>query len=167
MDSRGINLVAALVTALDDGIQGAVTQVAGIAGAAPAALTVLLSDPGIGVDGLAQALPITGSGAVRLLDRLVGAGLVERRRGKDSRSVALWLSPAGTEAARDVLRRRHGVIADALLGISDEDQRVLVRISEGVLARLTTGRESAERICRLCDCAVCPQERCPVEQGVS
>jgi DNA-binding MarR family transcriptional regulator len=161
-----VNLVAALAAGLADAVGSAAVEVAGIAGAAPAALAVLLAEPGTGVDGLARALGLTGSGAVRLVDRLVAAGLVERRPGRDSRSVSVWPTPAGRVAGRDVLDRREAAVARVVDVLPAADQVALVRIAEALLARMTTDRAGAERLCRLCDVTACPQADCPVEQAV-
>jgi DNA-binding MarR family transcriptional regulator len=161
-----VNLVATLAAGLADAVDESVVEVAGIAGAAPAALAVLLAEPGTGVDGLARALGLTGSGAVRLVDRLAVAGLVERRAGRDARRVSVWPTPAGRRAGRDVLDRRQAAAARILDTLPAEDQQHLVRIAETLLAIMTTDRDGAEHLCRLCDVQVCPQARCPVEQGV-
>jgi DNA-binding MarR family transcriptional regulator len=166
MDSRGVNLVATLAAGLADAVGAAVVEVAGIAGAAPAALAVLLAEPGIGVDGLARTLGLTGSGAVRLVDRLTAAGLVERRPGRDARTVSVWPTPAGRRAGRDVLDRREAAASLILDALPAEDRAHLVRIAEMLLARMTTDRDGAERLCRLCDTQACPGDRCPVEQAV-
>jgi hypothetical protein len=48
--------------------------------------------------------------------------------------------------------------------LGDEERRVLPGLHEKLLAGLTTGRESARRICRLCDPDACGHDRgtCPV-----
>ena len=38
---------------------------------------------------------------------------------------------------------------------------------ESLLGRITSGRQSADHICRLCDEDACPQESCPVECAVA
>nr|MDQ6937052.1 MarR family transcriptional regulator [Actinomycetota bacterium] len=78
-DSRLLNRLAALAVALTDEIGEATERAAGAAGAAPAALVALHeSAAGESVDRLRLMVGLTASGAVRLVDRLVSLGLVER-----------------------------------------------------------------------------------------
>jgi len=82
-DPRLVNIVGAFALALADGIRDATEAAAGMTGAAPAALVALDQFlAGRPTGELAQVTGITHSGAVRLVDRLVDAGLVERRAGR-------------------------------------------------------------------------------------
>ena len=86
-DARLVNLVGALTTGLTDAINDAITAVTGLDPVASTALIALLDFlPGGSVRRLSQAVGLTHSGAVRLLDRLVAAGLVARGTGDDARS---------------------------------------------------------------------------------
>ena len=163
MDGFDANLVAAFGTAVADVIDSGTSEVAGASGAGPAALAVLLDGAGMGVDALALATGVTASGAVRLVDRLERAGLVERRAGADRRSVSLWLTPAGDRLARDILAARADAVNQLLAGLDDGERHVLALIAEKVLVAATTSRAAAERLCRLCDVGTCPADRCPVE----
>jgi len=166
MDDRSLNLVATLGTMLGDTVARAVEASTGMSGAAPAGLAALLAEPGLSVDALARTLGITGSGGVRLIDRLAGAGLVVRGPGKDARQVSLRLTAAGEELARRVLRARGEAVEHALAALDESEQAVLVLLAEKMLISATTGREQADRLCRLCDTKACPTDRCPVEQAV-
>jgi MarR family transcriptional regulator, negative regulator of the multidrug operon emrRAB len=162
MDARGVNLVATLGTMLGDAVADAVTNRSAMAGAAPAGLAVLLGEPGMSMDTFARTVGVTGSGGVRLVDRLTSAGLVERRAGRDARAVSLWLTPAGEAAADQVLKARREVVAKATATLDRAEQAALVRIAEKVLAAVTEDRAHAEWLCRLCDLDACPQRRCPI-----
>src|ERR1700674_913888 len=86
-DPRLVNILASFAVALADGIREATEAAAGMTGAAPAALVALDQFlAGCPTEDLAQVTGLTHSGAVRLVDRLVDAGLVERRAGRDARS---------------------------------------------------------------------------------
>jgi DNA-binding MarR family transcriptional regulator len=112
-------------------------------------------------------LGLTHSGAVRLVDRLTDAGLAERRRGSDGRSVAVALTPAGRRAAAAVRVARERALAEALSALSGDERRALSALHEKLLAGLTSDRASARRLCRLCDADACGHERgtCPVTQA--
>jgi MarR family transcriptional regulator, negative regulator of the multidrug operon emrRAB len=163
---RDANRVGAMALALADRIQAAVEQAGGHGASGPAALAALHGTAaGASIDALARIVGLTHSGAVRLVDRLEGVGLVERRRGVDHRSTALWLTPSGRRAARRVLDQRAAVIDSALAELSVPDRAALVRASERLLPRLAGGQEGERRVCRLCDSDVCgrPEGICPMQ----
>jgi hypothetical protein len=104
---------------------------------------------------------------VRLVDRLVGDGLVERRRGADQRSAALVLTPTGRRAARNVLSRRDGNLRSGLGLLTGDQYAGVVEVAEHILARLGADPEAEPRICRLCDVDACSRTRgrCPMVPG--
>ncbi|ROP33559.1 MarR family transcriptional regulator [Couchioplanes caeruleus] len=167
MNGRALNLLGALVDALHDRMADEGTQVSGLGASAPAALATLRACPGESVESLSRVLGITNSGAVRLVDRLASAGLMERRPGRDARSVALHLTPAGSAVALQIVSRRREALRHALAGLRPQERAALGTMAERVLAELSTDRHSADRICRLCDYVLCPQDRCPVERAVA
>jgi MarR family transcriptional regulator, negative regulator of the multidrug operon emrRAB len=160
---RDANLFGALGTVLSD----ALADAAGLAGgASPAAALVALHGTSAGgtIDALAGRIGLSHSGAVRLVDRLVGEGLVERRRGADQRSAALVLTPQGRRAARRVLSRREANM-QVLLGLLTDDQRAAALELVEVLLAGVGRRDGAEaQVCRLCDLEACGRSRgrCPV-----
>src|SRR3954469_13178902 len=84
----------ALVLAVGDRVRESIEAVAGQGAAGPAALAARDGLAGGGsIDSLRRILGITHSGAVRLVDRLAAAGLVERRIGADARAVSIHLTP--------------------------------------------------------------------------
>jgi MarR family transcriptional repressor of emrRAB len=99
---------------------------------------------------------------VRLVDRLVADGLVERRAGNNGRAIAVHLMPAGDLAARQILDRRHAVLRDTLGALEDAERTAMTTLVEKLLSSITTGPEHGERICRMCDLDACPIQRCPV-----
>lgn len=167
MDDRTANLFAALVVALSDELEAGSAHVAGQSAVGTAALATLLSAPGARVDALGRVLGLTGSGAVRLVDRLVAADLVERRRDTtDQRGVTLWLTDQGRAAATEVVTRRREVVARVLAPLSDAQRAAVAEATEPVLAHLVKDRSRADRVCRFCDYSVCPPADCPVESSV-
>ena len=63
-----------------------------------------------GFRAVAGILRLLGPGAVRLVDRLVADGLVERSKGRDNRAIALYLTDAGMALRQDVLKGRLAAI---------------------------------------------------------
>jgi MarR family transcriptional regulator, negative regulator of the multidrug operon emrRAB len=163
MSARDANLVGALGLALADRLAEAAEPAGG--GSATAALVTLFGrDAGSTIDALARVLGLSHSGTVRLADRLVAAGLLERRRGADQRSAALYLTPAGRRAARRVLARRAASLQSALGLLTDDQQHELGELAALILGRLGAGSEAERRLCRLCDLEACGRSRgaCPV-----
>jgi len=126
------------------------------------ALHHFLDRPSIGM--LAEVLGLTHSGAVRLVDRLVVAGLVTREAGGDSRTAAVALTADGDELARAVSDARAAVIQDAFAVLSVEDRHALDVLLSTVLTGLVREPGATRWICRLCDTAACgrPTGQCPV-----
>jgi DNA-binding MarR family transcriptional regulator len=168
--ARQANLLGTLSLAVTGRVEAAVATGSPHGPSAPAALAALAGYlGGEPIDALARVLGLTHSGAVRLVDRLAGAGLVERRRGGDGRSVAVTLTPAGRRAAAEIRAARERALAEALSVLGAEERRALTALHEKLLAGLTDDRASARRLCRLCDVEACGHERgtCPVTRTAS
>ncbi len=172
-DERLANVLGAFALAMSDELELATEQAAGHTGAGPAAL-VALSDllAGRSVDDLRRAVGLTHSGGVRVVDRLVGDGLAERRPGPDGRSVALALTPAGRRLAGTVRDARQASL-QRVLDVLDESEQaelsaILDKLVAGVVGRRMAARAAGEVppggwLCRLCDPVACrrPEGRCP------
>ncbi len=173
LDERLVNIVGALAVALSDAIESATGAATGHTGATPAALVSLLDLlAGRSVDDLRQAVDLTHSGGVRLLDRLVSEGLAERRPGADARSIAVVLTARGRRLARHAREARRTALAEVLGVLDDHDREQLTRITEqligAVVARRLEERAAGHDpaggwLCRLCDPRACgrPDGACP------
>jgi DNA-binding MarR family transcriptional regulator len=172
-DDHLANVLGALTTALDDAVTVAIEDATGLTGAAPAAL-IALHDllAGRSVDDLRQAVDLTHSGAVRLVDRLVADGLAARHPGADARSLAVVLTARGRRLARAALDARSAVLRDSFDGLRRDQRRQLTQLVEqmiaGVVHRRLGQRAAGEGpaggwLCRQCDPAACgrPEGRCP------
>jgi MarR family transcriptional regulator, negative regulator of the multidrug operon emrRAB len=171
-DPRLVNIVGAFALALADGIRDAAEAAAGMTGAAPAALAALDQFlAGRPTEDLAQAIGLTHSGAVRLVDRLKDAGLVERRPGHDARSTSIVLTERGRELSRQVTTARAMAIEAVLEMVGSDDNPELLALMESMVANITairlgTATQLAEPrawMCRLCDLEACgrPRGECP------
>ncbi len=168
--ARQANLLGTLSLAVTGRVEDAVEAASPHGPSSPAALVALEGYLGDGpIDALSRVLGLTHSGAVRLVDRLSAAGLAERRPGSDGRTVAVGLTPAGRRAAEEIRRARERALAEALSALGDEERRLLTELHEKLLAGLTSDRDSARRLCRLCDPGACGHERgtCPVTEAVA
>lgn len=172
-DRRLVNLLGALSLGLADAVTEATEAVCGLTDAAPAALVSMAeSPPGRSIDDLRRLVGLTHSGAVRLVDRLVDAGYVERRTGRTGRFVSLALTRRGAAMARKVRLAREHAVAGVILSLDEQDRADLSRIADTLvttvtrqrLARRDQGEEPAGgALCRLCDFRACgrPETACP------
>lgn len=88
---------------------------------------------------LAERLGVNASTTLRAVDRLVAAGLVERREGApDRREVAIGLTGAGRRMVDRVTARRRTAIARIVLRMPVEHQAALV---EALVAFAVAGDE--------------------------
>jgi MarR family transcriptional regulator, negative regulator of the multidrug operon emrRAB len=166
--ARGANLLGAVSLAVADRIRAAAERGAAQGGSAPAALVSLAGYlDGSPIDAVRGPLGLTHSATVRVVDRLVAAGLARRREGPDRRSVAVELTQAGRGAAAEAARARAEALEEALAALDPGERAELARLHAKVLATLTDGRATAGHICRLCDSHACGHEegRCPVTQA--
>jgi MarR family transcriptional regulator, negative regulator of the multidrug operon emrRAB len=166
--ARQANLLGSVSLTVADRIRAATEAGAGQGGSAPAALVSLAGYlDGGPIDSLRGPLGLTHSAAVRVVDRLVDAGLARRRAGADRRSVAVELTPAGHRAAADAVTARGEALEAALAGLDPAERAELTRLHEKILSTLTDGRAAAGHICRLCDIHGCGHEQghCPVTRA--
>jgi MarR family transcriptional regulator for hemolysin len=94
---------------------------------------------------LADAVDIQGASLVRLIDRLEGAGLVERTaQAGDKRVNRVRLTPAGTALTGEIEATLATIRHDLCDGVSDADldaaNRVLAHVQAGLLARRGAAR---------------------------
>jgi DNA-binding MarR family transcriptional regulator len=163
-------LLANWTGALAMAVGAVVAEATGKSGrTATAALLTCSYFPDMTVGELGEVLGLTGSGAVRLVDRLEGAGLVRRleRRG---RSVTLELTGEGERLAQDLQGLRLRAIEGLLSPLTTKEQAQLAGLLDKVLHGSMFGAQRARRICRYCDHARCDGEACPIgrclrEQG--
>jgi MarR family transcriptional regulator, negative regulator of the multidrug operon emrRAB len=165
--ARGRNLLGALVVAVNDRMQGQAEEELGMAGQAPAALVTIGHNFGESVEFLSSLLRMSHSGCVRLVDKLVEEDLVERRPGKDRRTLALYLTDAGQQRKRDILRARREALNSVFDLLSEPQQHHLVELMEVMLHGVTSCKHDADVICRLCEERSCAQARCPVTLGAA
>lgn len=172
-DARLVNLLGVVATGLTDQVEAAMVDAAQLDGTAPAALVALLDcTPNGSVDMLSRVVGLTHSGAVRLVTRMAGAGLVERSVGSDARSVTVTLTRRGKAVARKVRDRRTSEVRATLSGLSDEELDHLTHACERLVATMTKRRLEQRAagdgppggaLCRMCDFGACGRrhDRCP------
>jgi MarR family transcriptional repressor of emrRAB len=172
-EDRLINLVGAMALGLTDAAVGDVSSDATLDSTSAAALVAMLDlARASSVQRLSLLIGISHSGTVRLVNRLVDAGLVERRPGPDARTLTLALTRRGHTTARRIRHARHAALADMLSGLTDRQREQLTTICDVIVANITSARlatrtaggaPSGGALCRMCDPIACgrPDGDCP------
>lgn len=167
---RQANVLGALAQAITDQAAQAAAAAAGQSMSAAAALSALhhfLDRPTL--DQLHQVLGLTPSGAVRLVDRLVEAGLVTRAAGGDRRSRSVVLTDAGRRVAEQVGAARAALLTSALDGLSPAERETLYALMSRIMANVVRSKEGGAWICRLCDVGFCGRAsgHCPAANAAA
>jgi MarR family transcriptional repressor of emrRAB len=163
-DDRLANLLGVTALAAADRLRAAVEADLGHGGTAPAVLVHLQAYPGESIEALRRVLAISQPATVRAVDRLAEEGLVERRPGRDRRTLALFLTRRGQHAARRVLAWRAASLRDMLAALDEADRARLLPLLEKLASCLAVDRPGALNVCRMCDRRACRQQSgCPLE----
>lgn len=167
---RQANLLGALALVITDQTSQAVAAAAGQSVSAAAALSALhhfLDRPTI--DQLRKVLGLTPSGAVRLVDRLAGAGLVTRGAGDDGRSRSVLLTEAGKRAAQQITAARAALLRGVLDELPPAERETLHTLMSRIMASVVRSKEGGAWICRLCDLDACGRAsgRCPAANAAA
>jgi|HubBroStandDraft_1064217.scaffolds.fasta_scaffold00023_96 MarR family transcriptional repressor of emrRAB len=167
LDCRSLNLLGALVVTVHDKMTELVERELGMGGQAPAALVTITHNPGESVAFLSAALRLSHPGCVRLVDKLVRAGLVERGAAQDKRYVTLTLSAAGRRRSQEILRARRKALELFAQPLRRQQHIQLTELLETMLRETATTKKAGDTACRLCEEQHCPQAECPITQGFS
>jgi DNA-binding MarR family transcriptional regulator len=140
-----------------------------MAGGIPAALVSLREwADGSSVDILADAMRLSHSRAVRIVDRLEAAGLARREKDPvDGRRALVWLNPAGRKLADRARDARSRVLLSVVTELDARQLRSLEQTLAVLLGVTTADVHAARKTCRLCDAHACGHYDggCPVTQA--
>lgn len=117
---------------------------------------------------LGDVLGLSQPATARVLDRLEGAGLARRERGRvaDGRELRVSLTGHGRRLAGRIAEARLQAIIGPLRELPHGSRASLGRAVEQLLAGVTESRRDARRICRRCEPDVCGHpDNCPVTQA--
>ena len=160
MINRTAYLLGVVGLAVAERIAATAREVLEHGGETPAALVVIGYGYGPSNDQLRRTLGLSHPGAVRLVDRLVEDGLVERHAGRDKRAIALHLTAQGAALREVLLAERLAAIRPLLMGLDPAEQDLLGGLLHKLLASLETTDQERCSLCRLCDDRVCTN--CPI-----
>jgi DNA-binding MarR family transcriptional regulator len=165
MQAHETNVIGAWILHMTDSVLSDVEQ-AGLAPREAAALVLIGTHPGCGIEWLRARLSLTQSGTVRLVDRLVGDQWLVRGEGSTRRSVQLYLTESGQRQVDRVLGGRDDALGRLLAPLTAEEHEVLAGLAARMLRQVDRDRCAADRACRLCSWPSCGPE-CPVDQSVT
>lgn len=157
---RTANVLGALGLAVADRIEETARNILNRSGETPAALVVIGYGLGPTNDQLRHILGLSHPGTVRLVDRLVADGLVERRAGRDKRAIALHLTARGVAAREKLLQGRLNSLTRLLAPLRSDELETFDRLLRRLLSELPRDDLDRCRLCRLCDDRVCSD--CPI-----
>lgn len=160
MIDRTANLLGVVGLEVAGRIEDTARRILRHAGETPAALVVIGYGMGPSNDQLRRILGLSHPGTVRLVDRLVADGLVERREGRDRRAIALHLSDRGAALREDLLAGRLAAIRPLLTPLTAPEQESLAALLHKLLSSMETTDWDRRTLCRLCDDRVCTD--CPI-----
>jgi MarR family transcriptional regulator, negative regulator of the multidrug operon emrRAB len=160
MINRTANLLGTVGLAVADRIEAMARNILNHAGETPAALVVIGYGFGPSNDQLRRILGRSHPGTVRLVDRLVADGLVERREGQDKRAIALYLTEQGAALREKLLAGRLAVVKPLLGPLTDVEQETLAVLLHKMLGSMETTDLQRCTFCRLCDTRICTN--CPI-----
>ena len=162
--SRTSNLLGVIGLAVSARIEDSARDILHHVGETPAALVVIGYNLGPTNDQLRRILGLSHSGTVRLVDRLVSEGLVERREGRDKREIALYVTKRGKTLREKILKARIAAINPLLDSLSSDEQEMLGTLFHKMLSSLETTEVERSNLCRLCDDRVCTNCPIPVDK---
>ena len=154
------NLLGVVGLSVADRIEENAREIFGHVGETPAALVVIGYGFGPSNDNLRSILGLSHPGTVRLVDRLVADGLVERRKGRDKRKVALYVSERGKAVREKLLQGRLASIEPLLSPLTNDEQETFAALLHKMLSSIETTDLERRTLCRLCDDRVC--HNCPI-----
>lgn len=160
MIDRTANLMGVFGLLIADRLEETARTILSRSGETPAAVVVIGYGFGPTNDRLSRILGLSHPGCVRLVDRLVADGLVERREGADKRAVALHLTRRGMALRERLLKGRLAAIRPLLAPLAAAEQEALAALLHKILTSMDTTDLERRTLCRLCDDRVC--SNCPI-----
>ena len=159
MDLLLANKLAALATVLDHGLTTAFEPLS--PSSAAAVLTLRHRQPLTATE-LSRIIGLSQPATVRLLERLVATGLVERAPVAGIKEVRLSLSREGESRAEDLQRVRLSASWALLEQLTPIERLALHGLVDKLVTVPVTDRQVARRLCRFCDHALCEGPLCPI-----
>ncbi|GAB5456314.1 MAG: MarR family transcriptional regulator [Henriciella sp.] len=160
MTDQTANLLGAVGLAVTDQVLETAQNILSHSGQTPAALVVIGYGLGPSNDLLRRILGLSHPGTVRLVDRLVADGLVDRKKGSDNRTLALYLTEDGHARREQLLAGRLAAIKPFLGSLDAAELETFDKLLRKILSSMEMSDLERCSLCRLCDNRVCVN--CPI-----
>ena len=161
--SHTANILGALAMLIQDRVEGAFQSALDLSPMAAAALVMIDVYPGSSIEQVAGRIGLTHSATVRVVDKLVERGLVEKDRARqDARAQSLKLSKAGKRMLEQLHQTRNQVTDDLLTELAPAQRNALEDAISTILHRCVAPGREADVTCRVCDDRRCSPDICPI-----
>ena len=156
------NRLGALASAISDRLQRDLIPTQPVGNSQLSVLVILHSFPGASIENISQALDLSHSNLVRVVEQLRQMNLLEKKPGKDARSNALFITPAGETILADFYQQRDAQMQAVLAPLSVDEKQTLAQLVNKLLTNFPGGQTHDGRICRYCTIDVCSRADCPM-----
>ncbi len=166
MHTHHANALSALLLLGIDAADEAALEATGLPPRGFSALVLVRNRPGRSVNWLHRRLALTQSGAVRLVDRVEGLGLLRRETTVGRREIALYVTEAGEVRLRKGLNARLEAMRELVKPLSNAEEKQLASLIDKMLGAGSRTQDETDAACRLCDWDVC-KPTCPLDASVA
>lgn len=157
------NILGTLSVLIQDRVEGAWQSELDLSPMAAAAVLQTESAPGCSIEQVATRIGLSHSATVRVIDKLVERGLIEKDRArKDARQQSLSLSKPGKRLAEQLHAVRNDVTDSLLAGLDPGQVTALHQAVCRILNKAVTTNQEGDVVCRVCDERRCTPEICPI-----
>ena len=157
------NILGALSLLIQDRVERAWQSTLDMSPMAAAALVQIDNESGSSIELIARHIGLTHSATVRVIDKLVARGLVEKDRAhQDARAQSLTLSTAGKRVVQQLHAARNRVTDQLLSGLNAAQRTGLDEAVSAILYRCVEPGREADVTCRVCDDRRCTPDICPI-----
>jgi MarR family transcriptional repressor of emrRAB len=157
------NILGALAVLIQDRVERTWQAELDLSPMAAAALVQIEYEPGSSIELVAGRIGLTHSATVRVIDKLVERGCVDKDRAReDARAQSLKLSKSGKRLAQQLHGARNQVTDDLLSGLGPTQRRGLEEAVRAILHRCVEPGREADVTCRVCDDRRCAPDICPI-----
>jgi DNA-binding MarR family transcriptional regulator len=156
------NRLGALANAISDQLQRDLIPTQPVGNSQLSVLVILHSFPGASIENISQALDLSHSNLVRVVEQLRQMNLLDKKPGRDARSTALFITPAGETILTDFYRQRDTQMQAVLAALTADEQQTLAGMVNKLLTNFPDGQIHDGRICRYCTIDACSRADCPM-----
>ncbi len=156
------NRLGALANAISDLLQRDLIPTQPVGNSQLSVLVILHSFPGASIENISQALDLSHSNLVRVVEQLRQMSMLEKKPGKDARSNELFITPPGEKILADFYQQRDAQMQAVLGALTTDEQQTMAALVNKLLINFPDGNQNDGRICRYCTIDICSRADCPM-----